>query len=128
MIVRAFIAAGLFALTAAAAHAQDAAAGDRVFNRCRPCHQIGPGARNLVGPELNGLIGRQSGSIPSYPYSPAMKDVGLTWDETTFIDYIKNPKARVPGTKMIFAGLGREQDIADLVAYLKQFKSDGAKQ
>src|SRR5919205_2144489 len=103
------------------AQAQDAAAGEKVFAQCRACHQIGPNAKNAVGPELNGVIGRKAGSVEGYNYSPANKNSGITWDEATFRDYIKDPKAKVPGTKMIYAGLKDEARINDLVAYLKQF-------
>ncbi|WP_243373104.1 c-type cytochrome [Microvirga solisilvae] len=109
------------------AQAQDAAAGEKVFAQCRACHQIGPNAKNAVGPELNGVIGRHSGSVEGYNYSPANKNSGLTWDEATFRDYIKDPKAKVPGTKMIYAGLKDEQKVNDLVAYLKQFDAQGQK-
>ncbi|WP_414471918.1 c-type cytochrome [Microvirga sp. M2] len=111
----------------AQAQAQDAAAGEKVFAQCRACHQIGPNAKNAVGPELNGVIGRHSGSVEGYNYSPANKNSGLTWDEATFRDYIQNPKAKVPGTKMIYAGLKDEQKINDLVAFLKQFDAQGQK-
>lgn len=109
------------------AAAQDVEAGQRAFNKCRACHQIGEGARNLVGPELNGLIGRHSGAVAGYSYSNANKDSGLTWDEATFAAYIKDPKAKIPGTKMIFAGIRNEKEIADLTAFLKQYDKDGKK-
>ncbi|EIM27777.1 c-type cytochrome [Microvirga lotononidis] len=109
------------------AQAQDAAAGEKVFTQCRACHQIGPNAKNAVGPVLNGVIGRHSGSVEGYNYSPANKNSGLTWDEATFREYIKDPKAKIPGTKMIFAGVKDEQKVNDLVAYLKQFDAQGQK-
>lgn len=109
------------------AAAQDAVAGERAFAKCRACHQIGEGARNLVGPELNGVIGRHSGSVAGYSYSNANKASGLTWDEETFAAYIKDPKAKIPGTKMIFAGIRSEKEIADLIAFLKQFDASGRK-
>ncbi len=109
------------------AAAQDAAAGERSFAKCRACHQIGEGARNLVGPELNGLIGRHSGAVEGYSYSAANKNSGLTWDEATFAEYIKDPKAKIPGTKMIFAGIKGEKEIKDLTAFLRQFDKDGKK-
>jgi cytochrome c len=108
--------------------AGDAAAGEKVFIKCRTCHQIGEGAHNFVGPELNAVIGRHSGSVPDYDYSDANRNSGLIWDEATFRDYIKNPRAKVPGTKMTFAGLTRDKDVDDLIAYLKQFAPDGKKQ
>jgi cytochrome c len=109
------------------AKAQDAAAGERVFAQCRACHQVGESAKNAVGPHLNGLFGRVAGSVGGYNYSPANKNSGLTWDEATFRDYIQNPRAKMPGTKMVYAGLKDEQRIADLVAYLKQFNAQGQK-
>jgi cytochrome c len=109
------------------AQAQDAAAGEKVFAPCKACHQVGENAKNAVGPILNGLIGRKAGTVEGYNYSPANKNSGLTWDEATFTEYIQNPKAKVPGTKMIFPGVKDEQKIKDLIAYLKQFESSGKK-
>ncbi len=116
-----------FALVAATAEsrAQDAAAGERVFAQCRACHQVGETAKNAVGPTLNGLFGRTAGTIEGYNYSPANKNSGLTWDEATFRDYIKDPRAKIPGTKMVYAGLKDEKRIDDLIAYLKQFDAAG---
>lgn len=127
--MRAILPSLLFVLPflAQPAAAQDAAAGERSFNKCRACHQIGESARNLVGPELNGLIGRHSGAVEGYSYSAANKNSGLVWDEATFSDYIKDPKAKIPGTKMIFAGIKSEKEIKDLIAFLKQFDKDGKK-
>ncbi|MGN6096037.1 MAG: c-type cytochrome [Bosea sp. (in: a-proteobacteria)] len=107
--------------------AQDAASGEKIFNQCRACHQVGETAKNTVGPVLNGLIGRKAASHDGYSYSTAMKNSGLTWDEATFADYIKDPKAKVPGTKMVYAGLKDPAKVADLTAYLKQFGADGKK-
>ena len=110
-----------------AASAQDAAAGEKVFLKCKACHQIGEGAKNAVGPVLNGVVGRKAGTAPEYYYSDANKNSGLTWDEATLTEYLKNPRAKVPGTKMIFPGLTKDQDISDVIAYLKQFAADGKK-
>ncbi|MPZ55488.1 MAG: c-type cytochrome [Rhizobiales bacterium] len=107
--------------------AQDAAAGEKVFAQCRACHQVGPTARNLVGPKLNGLFGRKAGTIDGYSYTDANKNSGITWDEAVFSEYIKNPRAKVPGTKMVYAGLKDEQRITDLIAYLTQFDASGNK-
>ncbi|MCB8823490.1 c-type cytochrome [Microvirga rosea] len=107
--------------------AQDAANGEKVFAQCRACHQVGPTAKNTVGPMLNGVIGRKAGALEGYNYSPANKNSGLTWDEITLADYIKDPKAKVPGTKMVYAGLKDEQRVKDLIAYLKQFDVNGNK-
>ena len=84
----------------------------------------GPGAQNKVGREQNGLDGRKAGSVPNYQYSDANKNSGIVWNEATFKEYI-NPKAKIPGTKMIFAGIKDEQEINDLWAYLKQFDANG---
>ena len=76
---------------------------------------------------LNGVVGRKAGTYPGYAYSEANKNSGLTWDEATLKDYLKNPRAKVPGTKMIFPGLPKEEDIDNVIAYLKQFGPDGKK-
>jgi len=107
--------------------AQDAAAGERVFVKCRACHQIGEGAVNAVAPVLNGVVGRPAGSYPGYNYSEANKASGITWDEATLKEYLKNPRAKVPGTKMIFPGLAKQEDIDNVIVYLKQFGPDGKK-
>jgi cytochrome c len=119
------VAAALMIAAGGTAFAQDVAKGQKVFNKCLVCHSIGPDAENKIGPELNGLDGRHSGSVPNYPYSDANKNSGIVWNETTFKEYIKDPKAKIPGTKMIFAGLPNEQDIDDVWAYIKQFDADG---
>lgn len=115
------------AATAAAstAMAQDVAAGKKSFNKCMACHSIGEGAKNKVGPELNGLDGRHSGTAPGYNYSEANKKSGITWNEAQFKEYIKDPKAKIPGTKMAFAGIKNEKEINDLWAYVSQFDADG---
>jgi len=125
--MRPWILASLLSTGICGAQAQDAANGEKVFAQCRACHQIGENAKNAVGPVLNGVIGRKAGSVEGYSYSPANKNSGLTWDEATFSEYIKDPKAKVPGTKMVYAGLKDEQRIKDLLAYLKQFDATGKK-
>ena len=108
-----------------AALAQDAAAGKTSFNKCLACHAIGPDAKNKVGPELNGLNGRKSGTAPDFNYTDANKNSGITWNEAEFKDYIKDPKAKIPGTKMAFAGIKNEKEASDLWAYLAQYDKDG---
>jgi cytochrome c len=115
------------AASVGAAAAQDAAAGEKVFAKCKICHQVGEGAKNAVGPVLNGVVGRKAGSEEGYNYSTANKGSGLTWDDATLKQYLKNPRAMVPGTKMIFPGISSEKDIDDVIAYLKQFGPDGKK-
>jgi cytochrome c len=108
-----------------AALAQDAAAGKTSFNKCLACHAIGEDAKNKVGPQLNGLDGRKSGTAPDYNYSDANKNSGITWNEAAFKDYIKDPKAKIPGTKMAFAGIKNEKEANDLWAYISQYDKDG---
>ena len=120
-----FIAVALTTFLSSIAVAQDIGKGATVFKQCAVCHKIGPGATNGVGPKLSGLEGRHSGSVPSYSYSDANKNSGIVWDEATFEQYIKDPKAKIPGTKMVFAGIKNEQAAKDLWAYLKQFDAQG---
>ncbi len=124
---RFYILAAVLLFSTGSASAQDAAAGEKVFNKCRACHQVGEGAKNLVGPQLNGLIGRKSGTVEGYNYSEANKNSGLTWDEATFKEYIKDPKAKIPNTKMVYNGLKQESEIESITAYLKSFDKDGKK-
>ena len=112
-------------LAAPVALAQDVAAGKTSFNKCMACHAIGEGAKNKVGPELNGLDGRHSGTAPGYSYSDANKNSGITWNEAQFKDYIKDPKAKIPGTKMVFAGIKNEKGASDLWAFLAQYDKGG---
>ena len=110
-----------------AASGQDPAEGEKVFATCKACHQIGEGAKNAIGPELNGVIGRKAGSVAGYSYSDANKNSGITWDESNLAEYLKDPKVKVPGTKMIFAGIKDEKKVQDLIAFLKQFDAAGKK-
>ncbi len=119
------VAAALIAASAGAAPAQDAAKGEISFHKCLPCHAIGDNAQNKIGPELNGLDGRHSGTVADFGYSDANKNSGIVWNEATFKEYIKDPRAIIPGTKMIFAGIKNEQEVNDLWAYVKQFDADG---
>ncbi|MER9545311.1 cytochrome c family protein [Mesorhizobium sp. M0437] len=103
--------------------AQDAAAGEKVFAKCKVCH-VADKDQNKVGPSLNGIIGRTAGTHPGFSYSKAMTEAGksgVTWDEATLTTYLRDPKAMVKGTKMAFVGLKKDEDIANVIAYLKQF-------
>jgi len=111
-------------LAAGTASAQDASAGEKTFNVCRACHEIGADAKNAVGPVLTGVVGRKAGTYPGYAYSEANKNSGITWDEATLQEYLKNPRGKVPGTKMIFAGLRKDDDIANVIAFIKQYSSN----
>ncbi len=113
------------ATVASEALAQDAAVGKTSFNKCLACHSIGEGAKNKVGPELNGIDGRKSGTAQGYAYSDANKNSGITWNKEQFLEYIKDPKAKIPGTKMAFAGIKNEKEANDLWAFLSQYDKDG---
>jgi len=105
--------------------AADPEAGEKVFRRCLACHMVGQDAKPRVGPVLNGLIGRKAGTYEGFKYTNANKNSGLVWDEATLADYLRNPRAKIPGTSMAFPGIKKDEEIADLIAYLKQFGPDG---
>lgn len=111
----------------AARAAGDPEAGAKVFLVCKTCHQIGEGAKNGIGPEQNGLVGRKAGSVPGYHYSEANIKSGIVWTEDNLRKYLRDPKAMIPGTKMSFAGLKDDKKIDDVIAYIKQFGPDGKK-
>jgi len=121
---------GVVALAAATGTclAQDVTAGEAVFKRlCSPCHDVGDEAKIKLGPPLNAIDGRKSGTFEGFNYSPANKNSGLTWSEEAFNKYIRAPMQEMPGTRMAFVGLKNDKDITDLWAYLKQFGPDGHK-
>jgi len=115
----------LLAATVGIAHAQDLAAGEQSFRKCGPCHSVGEDAKNKIGPVLNGLDGRKSGTVEGYSYSEANKNSGITWSKDQFLEYIKEPKAKIPNTKMVFAGIKNEKEANDLWAFLAQYDKDG---
>jgi cytochrome c len=125
MIARTLMFAAFCVTALTTADAQDLAAGARSFKKCAPCHDVGPTAKNKVGPLLNGLNGRKSGSVQGYNYSAANKGSGIVWNEASFLEYIKDPKAKVPGTKMVFAGIRSENEAKNLWAYLAKYGPDG---
>ena len=118
-------AAALVTAWTGAAAAQDVEKGAISFKKCAICHKIGPGATNLVGPVLNGLDGRHSGSVAGFSYSMPTRIPASSGTNRPFAEYIKDPRAKIPGTKMIFAGIKNEQEIKDLWAYIKQFDAEG---
>jgi cytochrome c len=107
----------------ASAYAEgDATRGEQVFKQCKVCHAIGPNAKAGVGPVQNGVYGTTAGTRAGYNYSPAMKEAGakgLVWNDANLDKYLENPKAIVPGTKMVYPGLKNEKDRQDVIAYLK---------
>ena len=115
----------LAVLASSADAAGDPEKGATVFNKCRACHRIGPGARTVVGPELNGVVGRKAASVDGYPYSAALKASGLSWDETNLAQWLRAPRTLVPGTRMTFRGITKDEDIANVIAYLRSFDLSG---
>ena len=127
-MVRSFLAVGAIVLAVSTSHAlaQDLTAGEAVFRKCQPCHDVGEAAKNKLGPELNGIDGRKAGTAEGYAYSDSNKNSGIVWSEASFKEYLEDPQAKMPGTKMIFSDKN-EKEVADLWAYLKQFGADGKK-
>jgi cytochrome c len=98
-----------------------------IFKQCAVCHRIGPHALNSIGPVLTGVVGRHAATYPGYSYSSAMRRSGIVWSESELHKFLHAPRGLVPGTKMGFIGLRRDQDVADVVAYLKTFGVAGSK-
>jgi cytochrome c len=111
-------AALVLSATVSEAYAQDADAGKKVFNRCRACHAVEPG-QNKVGPTLAGVVGRKAGTVEGFNYTDAMKSSDVTWDEENLKKYLQDPKGFIPGNRMVFPGLKDEEDLSNLIAFLK---------
>ena len=127
MLQMAFVTMLLLVASTGMSAAQDAAAGEKTFMVCRACHQIGPNAKDAVGPVLNGVVGRKAGTYPNYQYSEANKKSGIVWTPEELDKYLTSPQTVVPHTKMIFPGLKDEQKRKDVIAFLEQFGPDGQK-
>jgi cytochrome c len=119
------IAAMMFGLSISAASAQDIAAGETSYRKCLACHSVGAGAKNKSGPPLNGIEGRKCGSADGYSYSQANRNCAFTWNEAAFVEYIGDPKAKIPGTRKSFSGIKDATEAGNLWAYLRQFGADG---
>lgn len=118
-VFSAVAAAGLLVAMSGVALADgDAEAGKKVFNKCKVCHTVEAG-QNKIGPSLAGVVGRVAGAVEDFKYSDAMKNSGVTWDEETLDKYLENPKEFIPGNKMAFAGLKKEDDRENVIAYLQ---------
>jgi cytochrome c len=126
MLKTMFIAAAALTVATGAAQAQgDPANGEKVFRKCTACHQVGEGAKNRVGPILTGVIGREIASVEGFRYSDAfekMKLKGFTWTEDNLHDYLENPRKYIPRNKMSFAGLRKQEDRDDVIAYIATFQ------
>lgn len=108
-------------LSAGSVMAQSAERGERTFKQqCKACHTVEKGGASTIGPNLFGVVGRKAGTLAGYEFSDAMKASGITWDEASLGEYLKDPKAKVPGGKMPFAGLKQAAQPGDVVAYLKK--------
>ena len=114
-------------ISTSTASAGDPAAGEKVFKKCLVCHEIGAGAKNKVGPLLNGIAGRKAGTIEGFAYTAQNKSSGIVWNEAVFKEYIKDPRAKIPGTKMVGINIRNEKEAEDLWEYLKLFDADGKK-
>lgn len=103
----------------------DAEAGEKVFRKCKACHQVGEGAKNRVGPVLNGVVGQPAGAVEDFKYSKVMQEraaEGLVWTNEEMTAFLASPKKYMKGTKMSFAGLRKDDDIEDVIAYLASFE------
>jgi cytochrome c len=117
------LALGAAALTTAAIPATAADKGEQLFRRyCFICHDTAPG-KNKIGPSLAGIYGRTAGKEDGFPYSTAMRSAGITWDEKSLDAYLNDPRGKVPGNKMLFAGVKNAEERHAIIEYLEQLKS-----
>jgi cytochrome c len=115
----AFVIAAAVTTTPSFSHAGDPEAGQKVFRKCAACHEVNS-TRNKVGPHLVGIFGRPAGAVENFKYSDAMKNADIVWDEETIATYVREPKTYIPGNRMIFVGLKKDEEVENLIAYLKE--------
>ncbi len=123
-----FLAGVFIAVAIGGAQAQDIAAGEKVFAKCKACHMVGENAKNRVGPILNGIVGRAAGTVEGFKYSPVMTKAGaegLVWDDANLSGYLRDPRGFLKGNKMAFAGLKKDEEVVNVIAYLGSFDGDG---
>ncbi|MDJ0614561.1 MAG: cytochrome c family protein [Rhizobiaceae bacterium] len=108
----------LFALAATPVAAEDIKAGKKVFKKCKACHTVKP-EKHKVGPSLHGILGKAAGSAEGYKSSPALSASGIVWDTESMTAFLKDPKGTIPGNKMSFGGLKKDDEIVNLIAYIK---------
>jgi len=118
-LIAATLACGIALTLAGQASAADPAKGKRVFNKCKACHSLEPGKKR-IGPSLHGVFGRKAGTAAGFKFSPAMQKANIVWNEKTLDEYLTKPRTMVKGTRMVFPGLSKAAERADLIAYLKQ--------
>lgn len=106
------------AVAASTAHAGDVEAGEKVFKKCKACHTIDAGGKNKIGPNLHGIMGREAGMVEGFKYSKAFREASFTWDAAEMAKWLANPKGYLKGNKMAFPGLKKEEDVANVIAYM----------
>ncbi|ABV94902.1 cytochrome c2 [Dinoroseobacter shibae DFL 12 = DSM 16493] len=126
MLIRTITTTAVLAVLALPALAEgDPEAGEKVFNKCKACHALGADAKNKVGPVLNGIIGAPAGQVPDFKYSDVLLEMaadGLVWDEANLAAYLTKPRDFMKGTKMSFAGLRKEADVQNVLAYIASYE------